>query len=341
MKTLMPGIVGNEALKERLAPMLSSGSLSHAYIIEGPAGIGKKTFARHFAAAAACEHGDGDTVPCGKCRSCRMILSGICPDVTFVGPEGKASIGVDRIREICADVHIYPNDLDYRIYVIDGADTMTPQAQNAFLLTLEEPPKYVLFLLLCENSGRLLETVRSRAPRFRMQPLSREDVGKVVAAEMPEAEKIRRNDPERFGAAVMSSGGAAGRAMQLLGGKDGNADLARRRTAVGFLELASARGKGAEASLLLMKNAGTREEISALLDTVIAASRDLILINRDENAPLLFFPDREKAAALSESFPIRRLLSISYAASDAKEAVSRGMNIRLTVTDMLAKSGII
>ena len=139
MKKAMPDIVGNQALRERLCRDILSNSLSHAYILEGADGSGRHTLALMSAAAVACENKDDSNtpLPCGVCPSCKKILERKSPDVIFVGPQGKTSLGVDSARFIKEDVYTVPNDLDHKFYIIENADKMTSQAQNAILLTLD------------------------------------------------------------------------------------------------------------------------------------------------------------------------------------------------------------
>ena len=156
-----PNIVGNDALIRRLSKDISENRLSHAYVLEGAKGSGRHTIAKEAIAAIECEaRSDGKThisVPCGRCKSCEKILSGKSPDVITLGLEGERStIGVEIIRNLKNDIFTAPNDLSVKAYIIEDADLMTPQAQNAFLLSLEEPPAYIIFFLICENSENLL-----------------------------------------------------------------------------------------------------------------------------------------------------------------------------------------
>lgn len=350
MRRIFPDICGNDALRARLGSGLCAEipSVSHAYVIEGARGTGKHTLARDFAAALCCEHrtDEGYDLPCGKCSSCRKIFAGICPDVITVGRDDKASVGVDAVRALREDVHIYPNDLDRKIYIIEDADTMTVQAQNAFLLTLEEPPEYAVFLLLCENSHELLETVRSRAPVLRMQPLTPEMTAKTVLMKMPSAEQIRDRDPHTFNALTASAGGSAGRAMELLCGtrdrKEAEKTVAMREFAEKFCRICSGGGHGAEIMLHVCGDGGTtRDSAREKLETVRLALRDLTVLKRDTEAPILFFSDRESAVMLSDCYSLRRLLSLEDAVTGAITSLEKNYNVRLTLMKMLQNAGML
>ena len=143
---------------------LDPNRLSHAYILTG-AGGEKDRLAGAIAAAKVCT---GLDKPCGMCPSCRKAEAGIHPDITVIEPEkDKTYINVERIRALKADAAVLPNDSDGKVYIIRPADAMNPPAQNALLKLLEEPPSYCAFLLVAENSGSLLQTVRSRSVEVR------------------------------------------------------------------------------------------------------------------------------------------------------------------------------
>ena len=147
-------MVGNEALRLRLARDVREKTLSHAYLLEGARGSGKHMLALRIAMALACEHREehSSPLPCMHCASCKKILDGNSPDVIWLRREDKATVGVEGVRRIRSDVYVAPHELDAKIYIIEDAHLMTTQAQNALLLTLEEPPSYVLFLLLCGHT---------------------------------------------------------------------------------------------------------------------------------------------------------------------------------------------
>ena len=136
--------------------------LSHAYILSSPDRAACLNLAGQIAAAAVCER--GTDAPCGLCRGCRKAQNGVHPDILHIRrEEGKQFVTVDQIRAMNADACVLPNEAARKVYILDEADKMkTPEAQNAALKTLEEPPAGVIFLLCAENAGALLPTVRSR-----------------------------------------------------------------------------------------------------------------------------------------------------------------------------------
>ena len=152
---------GNYALKELLKPRLAQGKLGHAYIVAGEEGSGKHALASVLSRAMVCS-AEGNK-PCGVCPDCKKALAGIHPDIITILPEeDKAAINVDQIRRMRADAYIRPNEAARKVYVLEGCDKLNNSCQNAMLKLLEEGPAYASFLLLAENQGNLLVTVRSR-----------------------------------------------------------------------------------------------------------------------------------------------------------------------------------
>lgn len=169
-------ILGQEAVKEHLARAIEKTHISHAYILSGETGMGKKLLAKTFAMAIECENRKG-IEPCGVCHSCRQFLTDNHPDIIYVTHEKPGSIGVDDIREkLVEDVQIKPYANPYKIYIVDEAGKMTVQAQNALLKTIEEPPEYAVILLLAANSEAFLPTILSRCITLPLKPLPDEVV---------------------------------------------------------------------------------------------------------------------------------------------------------------------
>lgn len=160
-------LIGNQRIQKNLALMIKNNKIPHAIILEGEMGLGKKTLAKHIAKAILCKN---EEKPCNACKSCHLIDVGSHPDLMLTNPDG-ASIKVDQIRNLRNEAHLTPMMSDGRVFIIDCADTMNENAQNALLKVLEEPPQNVCFILLCENVGALLQTVRSRCVCFTLSPV--------------------------------------------------------------------------------------------------------------------------------------------------------------------------
>lgn len=164
-------IVGQEQLKEHLQNAIAMNKVSHAYIINGERNAGKEFIARVFAMALQCEKKEAE--PCGECHSCKQALSNNQPDIIYISHEKPNTIGVEDIRaQINNDIVIKPYSSPRKIYIVNEGEKMTPQAQNALLKTLEEPPEYAVIVILTTNVEALLPTVLSRCVVLNMKPVS-------------------------------------------------------------------------------------------------------------------------------------------------------------------------
>lgn len=182
-------ILGHEQIKEHLQKAIESHKVSHAYILTGEAGMGRKSLANAFALTLLCEKGKSE--PCMECHACKQVLSGNHPDLIYVTHEKPASIGVDDIREQINDtVMVRPYSSYYKVYIVDEAEKMTQQAQNALLKTIEEPPSYAIILLLTTNQEAFLPTILSRCVQLKLKPLKDFVVKSYLVGSMkvPEAE---------------------------------------------------------------------------------------------------------------------------------------------------------
>lgn len=161
-------VVGHKDIINYIRNAVREDKVSHAYILNGERGAGKKMLANLFAATLLCEKGGPD--PCNECHSCRQAESGNHPDIIKVTHEKPNSISVDDIREqVNNTIMIKPYQGPYKVYIIPQADMMTPQAQNALLKTIEEPPEYAVIMLLTENADTLLPTINSRCVMLKLR----------------------------------------------------------------------------------------------------------------------------------------------------------------------------
>ncbi|HIX15559.1 MAG TPA: DNA polymerase III subunit delta' [Candidatus Hungatella pullicola] len=180
----MPGfkdIIGHERIKEHFQKAIETNHVSHAYILTGEAGMGRKSLANAFAMTLLCEKGKKE--PCMECHACKQVMGGSHPDLIYVTHQKPNSIGVDDIREQIQDtIMIRPYSSYYKIYIVDEAEKMTAQAQNALLKTIEEPPSYAVIMLLTTNQEAFLPTILSRCVQLKLKPL-RDSVVKTYLME--------------------------------------------------------------------------------------------------------------------------------------------------------------
>lgn len=176
-------IIGQEQMKEHFQNALTAKKISHAYIINGEKSSGKEFISKIFAMALQCEKGEAN--PCQECHSCKQALSDNQPDIIRVTHEKPNTISVDDIRtQINNDVAIKPYSSPYKVYIMNEAEKMTVQAQNAILKTLEEPPEYAVILLLTTNVNSLLPTILSRCVVLNMKPVADSLVKKYLMEQM-------------------------------------------------------------------------------------------------------------------------------------------------------------
>lgn len=180
-------ILGNETVKEHFRAAVLQEKVSHAYILEGEKGSGKKMLASAFAKILQCEHrgraagmqhtGEEEFEACGTCTSCIQMENGSQPDVIWVRHEKPAVISVSEIREqVVNTMDVMPYRGPYKIYIIDEAEKMNAAAQNAILKTIEEPPAYGVILLLTSNRGAFLSTILSRCVLLTVRPVPDETI---------------------------------------------------------------------------------------------------------------------------------------------------------------------
>ncbi len=177
------GIIGHADIVDHMRNTIRMGRIPHACLLTGEYGAGKKQLAESYAMAIQCREPGSD--PCLECPSCRKALSGNHPDILHVTGSKTGGIGVNDIREqVVGDASIRPYESAYKIYIIDNASKMTPQAQNALLKTLEEPPAYIVILLLADNREAMLPTILSRCVELRLKPVSDEEIRAFLMNQM-------------------------------------------------------------------------------------------------------------------------------------------------------------
>ena len=178
-------VVGHKNIIQYIGNAVKTDKVSHAYIMNGEKGAGKKLLANLFAMSLQCRNREEDGDACGKCQSCKQALNQNQPDIIKVTHEKPNTISIDDIREqVNNDIVIKPYSSRYKIYIIADADMMSVQAQNAILKTIEEPPEYAVIMLLTENAETLLPTIRSRCVMLKLRNIKDQLVKKYLMEQM-------------------------------------------------------------------------------------------------------------------------------------------------------------
>lgn len=310
-------LVGNERVKQQLAADIDSGRFPHALLIEGEEGSGRRTLALTVARAATCG-GNGDK-PCGVCEHCRKSEH---PDVTVYGEDG--TISVDTVRALRQEAYVMPNEAARRVMILADAQNMLPAAQNALLKILEEPPRSVIFILICENRTQLLETIRSRCVCVTMEAVDWDEAAPVLRARLPRA------DEEELFRAHSLFGGRIGRVL------DGMQDGTFRRVLELTPKFAEAVIAPTELDLLRLTGAleKDKELTAGVLSGLALVFRDALTLSYGGQTCLSTAP--EVAGKLASRLSGKRLMALSQQVAALQQAQRRNMNNTLFLTRMSA-----
>ncbi len=163
--------VGNAALKSALSGAFSRRRLPHAILLQGEAGLGKRTLARILARAAVCRSGDRESAPCGVCPACIRSAAGSHPDIrTVTGSGASNSISAESVEKVISDAYKRPEESDVSVYLFFIENGISDAAQNKLLKLIEEPPPGVIFIFTVQSADILLPTIRSRVQAFTLYP---------------------------------------------------------------------------------------------------------------------------------------------------------------------------
>ena len=312
-------IMGHDRIIEVLRRSLCNGKTAHSYLFEGVPGSGRKKTAMMLIQALFCTALPDDA--CGACPSCRKIESGNHPDIHHIAPlPDKRDISIDQLRELQHILSLRPYEAPRKVCIIDPAERMSVNAANSLLKTLEEPPGNALIILLTENAGMLLSTVRSRCQLIRFAPLSPEHIVTL----------LERNGMASEAATLIApmSGGSLQRALEL-----DNESLVVRREAV--LSRVSQLSHNRIATIFdaAEELSGTRDATLELLDMLLSFFRDAVhlgagnreIVNRSVRPAI-------ESIAAQRSFP--RNLELLERINATKRDVQRNANPKLALDNL-------
>jgi DNA polymerase-3 subunit gamma/tau len=320
-------VLGQRHVTQTLANAVKSGRIVHAYLFCGPRGTGKTSTARLLAMALNCEHGPTPE-PCGKCETCERIVAGTALDVIEI--DAASNRGIDEIRSLREKVALAPADARMKVYIIDEVHMLTPEAYNAFLKTLEEPPAHVVFVLATTEPHRVLPTILSRCQRFDFHRLG-----------VPEIESNLRMVASKEGIALDDTA-----ITMVAHAADGSA-----RDALTLLDQAIAYAEGRVTPEVVVEILGgidfdllaefaalfTRHDVSgalALVDRVVAEGKDLRqllsgLIGHYRNLLVLSVDRRAKEALLLPEEVVSKI---------AEQAQALSPEVIVRTLDLLAET---
>lgn len=316
-------IIGQKDILLNLKKSIENGRVGHAYIFNGPAGIGKKTVARAFAGILLCCNRKGSGA-CGECVPCRLYKEGSNPD--FMGIEAQgASIGVDAIRQMQEDIIKKPLYSPRKVYLISEAENMTVQAQNCLLKTLEEPPGYAVIILTTSGYDALLETLRSRSARYDFRKNSEEEV----------REALIRNfgtGTEDMDFIVSYSDGIIGKALEMAG-SEGFSDLRDNTVDILFKIRKSGLYSIFEIYRFFEEN---KNRIDTILDIMLSIYRDMLVLRKTGNEYMLINSDKKDIIINNiQKFSVEKLLSNINTIEIARKNIRQNANFQLSIEVML------
>jgi len=318
-------IVGHGFTVESLKKAMESGRVAHAYIFDGVEGVGRKLVAQAFAKTLQCQAQGIE--PCNECISCRAFGDSNHPDVIYVKPEKTQALGVDDIREqINKSTKIKPYQYKYKIFIIDAADKMTVQAQNALLKTIEEPPSYAVFLLISENVKNFLPTIISRCIIYKLKPANNNDVTDYL-------KNKGYDEADSIGASAVS-GGSIGKALMLIEDenfKEERAEISSHLNRLPDLNLWDI--------LLLAKELEKyKENAGRMLDAMYLWYRDALIFKAGGSVDNFMQMDMTKnIVAFSRAMSLKKIAAGLDSIIEARRALGYNANYLLTMEVMLMK----
>lgn len=317
-------IIGHEQIIEHLQNAIELKKVSHAYIINGEKGAGKILIADAFALTLQCEK--QERIPCLKCHACKQALSGNHPDIIHVTHEKPGTISVEEIRtQLNNDILIKPYSGPKKIYIIDEADKLTVQAQNALLKTIEEPPEYGVVILLTNNADGLLPTILSRCVVLNIKPVK----DSVLKRYLMERLKV----PDyKADLSIAFARGNVGKAVALASSE--NFDMIKKDALdmLKYLEDMEIH----EVVAWVKKTADYKLEINDFLDILTVWFRDVLLFKATKDVNMLIFKDQiQEIKKKADRSSYSGLEEIVNAIEKAKVRLNANVNFDLTIELML------
>jgi DNA polymerase-3 subunit delta' len=307
-------IIGHERVVEVFRRALRSKKTSHSYLFEGPAGCGRRTTARALVQAIFCTEHEDDA--CGACAPCRKVAADSHADIHYIEPDGQF-IKIEQVRELQRDLSLRPYEAPRKACIIESAERFNPAAGNSLLKTLEEPPGNAIIILLTENAGMLLPTIRSRCQLIRFSALSPENIRLLL--------ERRGMTPEAAEMLAPMAEGSIQRALEL-----DNEALGNRQAIL--LARLSALDRNRIATIFdASEELGTsRDETLETLDMLISFMQDTAHLTAG-SADIVNQAARPALLGFAAKWPLKQALQILDDCLETRRAVQRNANSKLAL----------
>ena len=332
-------LLGNIDSRERVGRAIMEGNLPHAFLLGGPVGSGKRSFAKLIAAAVNCENKNAEnSLPCLKCNNCRRIMDESFIDLKFFAKQkDRATIGVDDMRLLKEDAMLSGAESSNKFYIIEDAHCLTVESQNALLNILEEPPRGVTVILLATECDRILTTIKSRVQYIAMTRFSDEEIADYVVANVAEARDVKRLNPDKFAALVKNAEGVIGKALNLFRKTEADKNEDERQKILSLIGAMTPKSSYLKLHSAISALPNKRPELMLMLEKVISAVRDLIVFKEAKEAKSIFFISEDEASEYIKAISIKKLLSIYDALIKAHEYCTKNANVGTILADLESK----
>ena len=320
---------GQDRVLRQIDKSFAEGRYAHAYLLVGPPGVGKRTLAFDMAQAVNCL--SRDDVPCSECSQCRRIILGQHADVQVLEVRGEGGdgpprreVGIDAVREMQRRASLNPYEGRERVFIFDGAESMSEEAANALLKTLEEPPPQVLMLLTTSREEALLPTIRSRCRRLELRPLPITD----VAVELVNSHSISQDEAEKLARLSM---GCLGWALSTLTDPSIIEQRNKELESISRLSEASLEDRFGYASELASLFYRDREAALEVLYLWLQWWRDLLLIGEGGEEFVHNLDWRETLRKVAHGCTAAQVVAVIKATMRTVDALEQNANARLSL----------
>ena len=323
--------VGHDKAIRTLSRSIAGDRLAHSYLITGPAKVGKTTLALDIARAANCI---SDNSPCGSCRQCERISSGLHPDVRVIGLETartgrlRTQISIDQVREIQRDASLLPYEGRSRVFIFESGEKLSGEAANSLLKTLEEPPGSVILILVASDARAVLPTILSRCRRIELRPVPAPVISDFLVEQ-------RAADRDKADEIAGLSGGRIGWAVDAAADHAIIDRIAETMDTIEAAVLGSLTDRFEYAERLSARFSADRQGVFSELDLWLSWWRDALLIGQSKHELVVNVSRQETLTSVTERIPVESVAAALKSIRRTAFLLERNVSPRLAIEGMV------